>query len=209
MSESVSIWSQILTEALSASPAEQIATALGIVGVWLMMKRSLWAFPAGLVQVAIFGWVCFDGGLYSETALQLMFFVALAYGWIHWTRGKGEGGAELPITRLSLSRAASWAAGAVALWLAWGSVMQRVGAALPWADAFVFAVSVASQILQARKILENWIGWLIANVVAVGVFWIKDYHWFSVLYAIFGVMAWAGWREWVRAWRKQIGGLSA
>lgn len=199
MSGADSIWSQVVAGALGASPAEQFATVLGVVGVWLMMKRSLWAFPAGLVQVAIFGWVCFHGGLYSETALQVMFFCALAYGWWHWTRGRSDTTTELPITRLGGRERLAWAAGVLMLWLVWGAIMRRLGAAMAWADAFVFAVSVASQVLQARKVLDNWPGWLLANVVAIVVFWIKEYYWFAVLYGIFAVMACGGWREWRRA----------
>ncbi len=201
MNDQGSIWSQIVAGALGASPAEQFATVLGVVGVWLMMKRSLWAFPAGLVQVAIFGWVCFEGRLYSETVLQVFYFGALAYGWWHWAEeaARAEGG--LPISRLGRGEMAGWTGGVLVLWVGWGAIMQRAGAALAWADAFVFAVSVAAQILQARKVLENWAGWVLANAVAVGVFWVKEYYWFAVLYAIFGVMAAGGWREWARALR--------
>ncbi len=202
MSEAESIWSQIVAGALGASVAEQFATVLGVVGVWLMMKRNIWAFPVGLAQVAIFGWVCFHGGLYSETALQCMFFGALVYGWWHWTRG-GPGAGALPITRLTARRRLAWAAWALALWGVWGALMARAGAALAWADAFVFAISVVSQILQARKVLDNWAGWLLANVVAVGVFWTKEYYWFAVLYGIFAAMACGGWREWARGFRAQ------
>ncbi|MBC8012411.1 MAG: nicotinamide mononucleotide transporter [Burkholderiales bacterium] len=198
-----SVWSQILAGATGASVAEQIATVLGIVGVWLMMKRSLWSFPVGLVQVAIFGWVCFQARLYSETVLQGMFFAALAYGWCHWARAASAKGEELPISSLSTRARLGWGLGVIALWAIWGAIMQRVGAAMAWADAFVFSVSVGSQILQSRKVVENWPGWLLANVVAVGVFWAKEFYWFSVLYAVFAVMAWGGWREWTRAMRAQ------
>lgn len=199
------IWSQILEGATGASAAEQFATVLGIIGVWLMMKRNLWAFPAGLVQVAVFGWVCFHAGLYSETALQLMFFCALVYGWWHWTHSARAGAAEgaLLITQLSARQRLGWVAAALVLWVGWGALMMRAGAALAWADAFVFAVSVVSQILQARKVLDNWAGWMLANVVAVGVFWTKEFYWFAVLYGIFAVMAGGGWREWRRGFRAQ------
>lgn len=206
MNEAESIWSQILAGATAASMSEQIATVLGIVGVWLMMKRSLWAFPAGLVQVAFFGWVCFHARLFSEAVLQGMFFVALAYGWWHWASAVSAKGKVLPITALSGRARLGWGLGVLALWVVWGSVMDRVGASLAWADAFVFSLSVGSQILQARKVVDNWVGWLVANVVAVGVFWAKEFYWFSVLYAVFAVMAWGGWREWTRAMREQSKG---
>ena len=182
---------------------EIIGTVLGIIGVWLMIRRSLWAFPIGLAQVVIFGWVCFQTGLYSETSLQLMFFAALVHGWWYWTH-PGAGRAERSVTRLSAKARFAWSGVAVVLWLVWGLVMQRLGATLPFGDAFVFAVSVVSQWLQARKHIENWPGWLVANTVAIGVFLVKELYLFAGLYVIFWLMALWGWRE----WRKSVGPVS-
>jgi nicotinamide mononucleotide transporter len=177
---------------------EIIATVLGVIGVWLMIRRSLWAFPIGLGQVLIFGWVCFRAGLYSETALQVMFFAALVHGWWHWSH-PGEGRPQRPITRLTGQARLAWTVAAVALWLGWGFLMQHVGASLSYGDASVFAVSVVAQWLQARKHIENWPAWLVANSVAIAIFLIKGLYLFAGLYVIFWFMAVWGWREWRRA----------
>jgi nicotinamide mononucleotide transporter len=191
---------QIWQGAIGASAPEQIATALGVTGVWLAIRESLWNFPVGLAQVTIFGWVCFHGKLYSEVVLQALFFIALIYGWINWSRGARDAGRKLPVRRLSARELTAWTVGTLAAWLAWSTAMARfTDAALPYADGFVFAVSVTSQWLQARKALENWLGWLVANTAAIGVFWVKGYHWFAALYFLFGLMAWGGWRAWRRS----------
>jgi nicotinamide mononucleotide transporter len=198
------IWSGIWVGIVGASAWEQVATALGLAGVWLMIRQQVWTFPVGLVQVSIFGWVCFEGRLYSETALQVMFFAALVYGWVHWTRGHDRTH-PLPVTWLTARARAGWIAGTVLLWLGWGTVMHRyTNADLAYADGLVFAVSVSAQWLQARKALDNWIGWMVANAVAVGVFWTKGYYWFAVLYGIFGLMAVAGFRAWQRTMQKTV-----
>jgi nicotinamide mononucleotide transporter len=150
--------------------------------------------------------VCFTGKLYSETTLQVFFFVALVYGWWHWTHSGGDRREPLRVQRLSRAATIGWTAGTLAIWAIWGTLMHRfTDAALPYWDGFVFATSVASQWLQSRKALENWIGWLVANTVAIGVFWVKGYYWFAVLYFIFWLMALAGWRAWKRSWRTAHG----
>ncbi|HVU17734.1 MAG TPA: nicotinamide riboside transporter PnuC [Candidatus Didemnitutus sp.] len=196
------IFRQILDGALAASWPEQIATVLGILFVWLAMRESLWNFPVGIVQAAIFGWVCFEGRLFSETALQVIYLAAMIYGWWHWTRG-GRAQDPLRVQRLSAAQSIGWIAGTLALWGVWGWGMARyTPAALPWWDGFVFASSVASQWLQSRKALENWIGWIVCNTVGVGVFWAKGYYWFAVLYGLFWFMAWAGLRAWWKSWKE-------
>jgi len=189
---------------IGASALEQVGTVLGIIGAGLMIRRNLLAFPVSLVQVAIFGYVCFQGKLYSETVLQSIFFSALAYGWWHWTHPGDETRSELPIQRLSLFESIAWTTSTLILWAVWGTAMDRLtDAALPYWTAFVFSVSVTSQWLQTRKVLANWIGWLIANTVAIGVFWTKEYYWFAVLYAVFWFMALGGLRSWTTAWTAQ------
>lgn len=196
-----SVLQQVIDGALDATWPEQVATVLGLLGVWLALRESLWNFPVGLVQVAIFGWVCFRGRLYSDAVLQVVFGLALAYGWRHWARGAGAD-RPMPVQRLSAREQAGWVAGTLVLWAAWGTAMHRfTDAVLPYGDGFVFASSVASQWLQSRKALENWIGWIIANTVAMGVFWIKGFYWFSVLYFIFWLMAWWGLRSWLHSWK--------
>jgi nicotinamide mononucleotide transporter len=178
---------------------EILGTILGLGGVALMIRRNLWAFPVSLLQVVIFGWVCYEQRLYSETVLQAIFFVALAYGWWRWTH-PGANRIELPVQKMTALQRGCWAAATLVLWLGWGGLMAgKTDAALPYGDGFVFAVSVASQWLQARKIIENWIGWIAANTAAIAVFLLKDLLLFAALYAVFWVMAWWGWREWHRA----------
>ncbi len=189
---------QVWAGMIGATWLEQVATVLGIAGVVLMMRQNIWTFPISLLQVTLFGYVCFLGGLYSGAVLQAMFFAALVYGWIHWTRGRSAEN-PLPVRRLGVRERWLYLAGMLVLWLGWGAAMARIGAALAQADAFVFSASVMSQWLQARKILENWLGWVLANTVAMVVFWTKQYYWFAVLYFVFWCLAWGGFVAWRRS----------
>lgn len=181
---------------------EIIGTVLGVIGVTLMIRQNVWTWPIGLIQVAVSGWVFFEAKLYSDTILQGFFFGIQAYGWWHWVQGKADGRAELPVTTLTIRRRVAWvAAGALATW-GWGEVMRRhTDAALPYWDAFILIFSLISQWLQARKQLENWVGWMIVNAVATGVFWHKDLRAYAALYAVFFIMAVAGHVSWRKSLR--------
>ena len=175
---------------------EIVGTVLGIVGVWLMIRQNVWGWPVGLVQVAAYAWVFFDAKLYSDAILQVCFFVIQAYGWWHWLRG-GNSETPLPVTRLGTVAIATWIAIGAVLSAGWGTLMHRTtDAALPYWDAFILVFSLIAQWLQARKVLENWVGWLVVNTVAIGVFWAKDLRLTSGLYLVFWGLALWGWREW-------------
>ena len=181
---------------------EIIGTVLGVVGVWLMIRQNIWGWPVGLGQVAVYGWVFFDAKLYSDAILQVFFFAIQAYGWWHWLKNKHTAArSELPVTTLTPVALAGWmSAGAVAT-VFWGAFMHRTtDAALPWWDAFILVFSLIAQWLQARKNLENWAGWMIVNVLAIGVYWAKDLRLTSGLYVVFLGLAVAG----HLAWRKTM-----
>jgi nicotinamide mononucleotide transporter len=178
---------------------EIAGTVLGILGVWLTIRQNLWCWPVGIVQVLVYAWVFFTAKLYSDVLLQFVFFGLQVYGWWHWVRGRA-GQTELSVTRLPHRAIVAWLCVGAALTAGWGWLMHRTtDAALPWWDAFILVYSLIAQWLQARKNLECWAGWVIVNVVAIGVYWAKDLRLTSGLYLVFLVMAGLGWREWRRS----------
>jgi nicotinamide mononucleotide transporter len=182
---------------------EIIGTILGVIGVGLMIRQNIWGWPVGLVQVAISAWVFFQAKLYSDVLLQGFFFAIQAYGWWHWLRGAEGAQPGLPVTRLRRRAIAGWSLVGALATAGWGEFMRRTtDAALPHWDAFILIFSVIAQWLQARKRLENWAGWMIVNVVAVGVYWVKDLRLYAGLYVIFFGLAVAGHGAWRRTMRE-------
>ena len=204
------IFSSLWSGMCAAGPAEQAATILGILGVWLMIRESLWAFPVGLVQVCLSAWVFFEARLYADMGLQAVFFAVLAYGWWHWTHPDGHARGELPVSGLSLrGRLGSISAGLVCTAL-WGWCLSRyTDAAMPYRDAFITAFSIVAQWLQARKKLENWHAWILVNATAAPVYWLNGLYWFAFLYTLFLFMALGGFIEWRRSALRASSGAAA
>ena len=193
-----------------ASPLDQVNLVLGIAGVWLMIRRSLWAFPVGLVAVAVQGVLFFRAKFYADATQQVFFFAALAWGWWHWVRDRGTA-PELPVTAMSArARVLTFVAGGMAVAL-WALALRRwTDAVMPWRDAFIAVFGIVAQVLQARKVIENWPLWVVVNVVAIAAYWKADLAYTAFLYAIYLGLAVVGWREWARAKRKgrDAGGVS-
>ena len=183
----------------TASPLDQVNLVLGIVGVWLMIRRSLGAFPVGLVAVTVQGVLFYRTRYYADATLQVFFFAALAYGWWHWVKDKGAA-PELPVTRQSRPALLATIVLAGAGTVLWALVLRRyTDAIMPFRDAFIAAFSVAAQVLQSRKQVENWPFWVVVNSVAVASYWLGGLSYTALLYAVYLVMAFGGWREWRRA----------
>lgn len=178
---------------------EIVGSVLGILGVALMIRQSIWGWPVGLVQVAVYAWVFHGAKLYSDAILQVFFFVIQIYGWWHWAHGDEATHARLPVTRLSVPARMAWVIVGGTATIGWGEFMRRAtDAAAPHWDAFILWFSLIAQWLQARKKLECWAGWMIVNVVAIAVYWSKDLRLTAGLYAVFFGLAVAGHVTWGR-----------
>lgn len=185
----------------SAGPLDQINLVLGIAGVWLMTRRSLLAFPVGLMAVSVQGVLFWQAKFYADAKLQGFFFLCLAYGWWHWTKHKGAA-PELPVTRLGWRARMVGVGAAAALCLAWGAWQAAfTDAAQPYRDTFIASFSVLGQVWQVRKRLENWAVWTVVNLVAITAYWSAELAFTAFLYGIFLVLGLSGWREWARASR--------
>lgn len=168
-----------------------------------MVKRSLWAFPVGLVAVTIQGVLFFQTRLYADGTLQIFFFVALAWGWWHWVRGRGAA-PELPVTTISGRERLVVVIVTALATVAWAEAARRwTNSLMPWRDATIAMLQVAGQVLQARKKLENWAFFAVANVIAIPAYWSAELAFTALLFGLYLVLGMIGWRDWWKAMRAQ------
>jgi nicotinamide mononucleotide transporter len=196
------IWHDLV----GASLLDQVNAVLGIVGVWLMVRRSLWAFPIGMVAVTVQGILFYRIHFPADALLQIFYFGSLAWGWRHWVRDRGAA-PELPITKLSVRGWMVVLIGGTAATAGWAlTVGPWMKAAMPWRDAFIAVFAVAAQVLQVRKQIENWMLWAVVNVVSIASYWSADAAYTAFLYIVIFVLGLVGWREWWRTLQAQRAG---
>jgi nicotinamide mononucleotide transporter len=180
---------------------ELIAAALGLVSVWLTVRQNIWCFPIGIVMVTLYAYVFYDAKLYSDMLLQIIYVVLQVWGWYQWKKGDEQ--QNLPITWLNNGQRLLALATVLLATAALGTFMFRqTDAAFPYIDASLTATSLVAQGLMTYKKIENWVLWIIADIVYVFVYWQRDLPITAVLYAIFLVMASVGLYEWIRERRR-------
>jgi nicotinamide mononucleotide transporter len=182
---------------------EVIATLLGVANIILLVRRSIWNYPFGLVMVALYARIFFDARLYSDSGLQLFFFIIQLYGWWAWWRAGGVH-QVIAVERLTLPARFAWIVMIALTSLAWGAIMHAyTNASFPWIDAGIAMASVAAQVLLARRCIENWVLWIVIDIVSVGLYAVKGLYPTAGLYGLFLIFSIAGLIEWARVERRQ------
>jgi nicotinamide mononucleotide transporter len=175
------------------------AVLFGVVSVYLSARQKIWSWPTAIVNVSLFVPVFFKKGLYSDTGLQVVYLVLSFYGWYQWLYG-GAGHTTLPVSRTSGRTWHILAVVAVATWSALGLITARLpGTALPYLDAATTTVSLIAQWMMTRKLLENWVVWIVVDVVYVAMFIYKGLYLTAANYAIYLALALLGYIAWKRS----------
>jgi nicotinamide mononucleotide transporter len=181
----------------STSPLEVVAMLTGIAGVWLTVKKNIWCFPVGIINVSLYAWLFYSPSvkLYADALLQCIYILLLFYGWFTWTKKSADFFVrKIDVnTRWKISAITISAGVMLALFL-----QINTDASLPWLDSFLTCFSLAAQWMIARKYIENWILWIIADIIYIPVYIQKELPLTAILYSIFLFLAVKGYLEWRR-----------
>jgi nicotinamide mononucleotide transporter len=181
------------------SPIEVMGVLAGLGYVVFAIRESAWCWPSGIVSAIAYVVVFQAARLPGQAALQAILAAICAYGWWAWSR-RGDSEGPLVVSRAKPAVLAALAALIAAGTLAVGWLLQRSHeSVLPFWDGGLVAASLVAQWMAARKWIENWLVWILVNVVSVGLFYSQQLLPTTALYVLYLAMAFVGYRAWARA----------
>lgn len=188
---------------LGASPIEIIASIAGFICVLLIVKRNIWSWGFGLIQVSLFAWVFYQSKLYSDAALHVVYIGLQFYGWWNWYHHKSHL-QQLIIEKATPTQVARWGLSTLTTAALLGFIMNSyTDASFAYADAFTTCASLMAQWLLTRRHLYNWVWWIVIDVVAIAIYWQKGLYPTTLLYVTFLIMSCIGLYSWHKQYRQQ------
>mgnify|MGYP003855879165 FL=1 len=176
---------------------EGLAVFMGILSVYFSKKQHIGVYPTGIVSVLIYVWICFNYGLYADMGINAYYFGMSIYGWYLWKQPKKDGQA-LAVTWLDRS---GWI---FSLTIFAGSflllvfvLLEFTDSTVPYWDSFTTASAFVAMWLMAKKKVENWIFWILADLVSIPLYFHKGLLLTSFQYLFFTGLAIAGLLTWI------------
>jgi len=177
---------------------ELIAVVSGIIHVTLLTREKIIAWPFGLLTVSLYIYIFALSHLYSDMILHFVYVVLNLYGWWNWAHRNPQD-ESVEIIRLTEKEILACVAFILLGTAAWGYVMDNnTDADYAYGDAFTTVASLVAQFFLARKIFENWVIWIIVDVVAICIYTLKGLHPTAGLYLVYMglcVVGLLGWRK--------------
>jgi nicotinamide mononucleotide transporter len=157
-----------------------LAAVSGVLCVVLVAKGSIWNYLFGLVNVSMYAYISYKASLYGDAGLNALYYLPMQFiGWWQWRkRGAavsesetGGSGVQVRARRFTWRQRSFLAFGCIAAVVAGGFILDYFGDPQPFKDSTTTVLSIVAQALMALAFMEQWVLWIITNIVSV-VMWI-------------------------------------
>lgn len=175
---------------------EIIGFISGIICVYLNIKENALGWAFSVVSIICYFFIFCNTKIYADAGLQVFFIIISINGFLNWT-SKNKQGELISISNATLQQLIVSAFAICFLFgILIGFLTEYTDSDVPILDAFTTALSIVAQVMLGKKKLENWILWIVADIIYVGLYFHKELYLTAVLYAIFTVLATLGYIEW-------------
>jgi nicotinamide mononucleotide transporter len=177
---------------------EITAVIFGLFSVWFAKKDNILVFPTGLVSTFIYAYLLWQWELLGDSMINVYYFIMSIYGWYHWTRKKGDV-IEFPIATMTNKEKitaiiifVSTIVFVIIVYLYFNKFTNWYS----YVDTFLTAVFFVGMWLMAKRKIENWIFWIIGDIISIPLYFAKGYTFTSFQFLIFTIIAVYGYLEW-------------
>lgn len=174
---------------------EVIAVILAIAYLVLAMYENILCWLAALLSTSIYVVLFFDVNLYMESGLQIYYIIMALYGWYAW-RKHNDGSEDLHISTWSVKQHLMAATAILIITSISAYLLKNTGASYPWLDSFTTWSAVLTTWMVARKILENWLYWIVIDSISIYLFINKELYLTALLFLIYVILCISGYRQW-------------
>jgi len=188
--------------ALRAHLQEAIAVAAGLVYVVLILRRNRWGWVAGALSSSIYIVIAARARLPMQSLLQMYYVGMAVYGWFSWKRNAEQEEGRIfrwPLRRHLLVALLILVASAASARV----LAAETRAAWPLLDSLATWISLVATWLLARSVLENWVYWIAADLIMVGLFLQQGLQFTAGLFVAYIIVSGLGLRSWLARYRRQ------
>ena len=178
---------------------------VGIIYLILEYKASIWLWLANIIMPAVDMFLYYNAGLYADFGMAIYYCLAAVYGFLAWKFFKPKGAkagdkpVERPITRYKKAHILPSVLAFAVLWVGiWWILVTFTNSTVPVADSFTTALSIVALWALAQKYAEQWLLWLVVDLVCCILYIYKGIPFKAAIYGLYTVVAVLGYRKWLK-----------
>ena len=181
-----------------------VGTLLGLLYLWLEYKANIWVWIVGAIMPLVHGVLYLTSGIYADAAMQLYYVAAGIYGLVVWRRApkrKDDGIIKHTPRGWILNLVAVYAVLHVAIYF---FLTEFTDSHVPVFDSMSTALSIVAMWMLSRKLVEQWLVWLVVDMISVCLYIYKGIPITAALYTLYCILAFVGYMRWRRVARELV-----
>ena len=181
-----------------------VGTLLGLLYLWLEYKANIWVWIVGAIMPLVHGVLYLTSGIYADAAMQLYYVAAGVYGLVVWRRApktKDDGIIKHTPRGWIVRLVVVYALLHVAIYL---FLTECTDSRVPVFDSMSTALSIVAMWMLSRKLVEQWLVWLVVDMISVGLYIYKGIPITAALYTLYCILAIVGYLRWRRVARESV-----
>ncbi len=186
---------------------EIVAVIFGFLSVWYSKQNNILVFPTGIISTSIFVYLLLKWGLLGDMMINAYYFIMSIFGWYIWTR-KVDDTHETPITSWT-NKEKQISVGIAVASMVFVAIIYEVfdkwSGWVSYIDILTTAIFFVGMWLMAKRKVENWIFWIIGDIISVPLYFYKGFTFTSLQYLGFTILAIYGYL----AWKKHLNNTKA
>ncbi len=194
------IYRQFISDIKITRWQEWASTATQIASVWYARKNNVLVYPTGIIGVLLAAYVYFfliHPPLYADASLNIYYFIMSVYGWYNWVQKKDASHYAYPISWCSKKELTVGIGFFLVFWaIIYAVLIKFTNSNTPLLDSLVSGSAITAMWWMAKRKIENWHAWIFSNIVAIPLNFYKGLMLFTLMYVLFLLMAWWGYKEW-------------
>lgn len=177
---------------------EMLAVFLSVSYLILAIKQNLWCWPAAFISTLIYSILFFDASLLMDSALNIFYLIMAIYGWYSWKYGNVKNqNVDLEISTYGLTKNIQIILALIILSFGLGYIMANYTSAdYAYLDTFTTVFAVFTTYTLTKKVLENWLYWIVIDSVSIYIYINKGFYLTAVLFALYTILAFVAYNNW-------------
>lgn len=187
---------------ISINWLELLGLLTGLIYLYFAINEKIWLWPFGIATSVLYIFIYFFSKIYADMGLQFYYVAISIYGWYQWTsKSEKKEGSKLKISKTSASL---WLwliiATAVLFVLMAYILIHYTDSPVPYIDAFTTSASIVATWMLAKKLIEQWLWWIVIDAISIGLYLYRELYLTVILFAVYTLMAIIGFIK----WKKQL-----
>ena len=183
-------------------PLELTGAVIGLLYLFLEYKANIWLWPVGVLMNIVYVIIFYQSEIYGDMGIYIYYFFASIYGWYIWKKATNQT-EKILISHTPIKYIWKLIVAFILIFFVIAFVLIQLKSQVPYLDSLTTTLSILAMWMLAHKYIEQWLLWIVVNVVSIGLYSYKELDITALLFIVYTIVPFFGYFKWKKIMSKQ------